>query len=149
MADLFTRRIATWAPRVAVVLAVVVAVFVLSNGDDRPDDAAPPSDPTSTPTAEPTRASPEEFCTAFRAFATAADLYVATQAPADGEAMRAAGLALVGLNDPFGLTPGAEVSLDMLVAGSLVAVGETVPVRDDVEADPTAFDLYLSDVCPA
>lgn len=150
MADLTSRRWAAFVVPVVLVVAVVIAVLALGGTDDDPD-AAPGDAPTSTVTASdpPTQASPEEFCTAFRAFAEAQSTYVATRDEVSTTALLEAGDELLGLGPPLGLSEGGLTSLRELVDSAMAESGATVESPTGAPAAPDAFNAYLSATCPA
>lgn len=134
---------------IAAVVAAVVVVLLLTGDDDAADTGAPaPTSSPPTPSPSPTRASPEEFCEAFRSFADAANLYTATGDEASAQALLETGKRLAA-TDPLGLSPGGQVMLDQLVNGSFDPLGESVELYSDGLPDAEAFELYLEEVCPA
>ncbi|MEO9322879.1 hypothetical protein ABFT23_05270 [Nocardioides sp. C4-1] len=148
MADLTSRRWARFAVPAVLVLAVVVAVLLLGGTDDPEAGPGSPS-PTITATDPPTQASPEEFCTAFRAFAEAQSTYVATRDEPSTTALLEAGDELLGLGPPLGLSDGGLTSLRELIDSAMSETGANVESPTGAPADPDAFNAYLATTCPA
>ena len=150
---------------VALVVAVIgAALFVGFGGgsSDRPGAAgvtASPS-PSSSPSAPavPAEVTPDQFCSAFLTFVDANSEFTSRLDAASGEDLVDVARSMFALPTPIGMSPGARVSLDQLVAGTLPQVADTVPEVTidaapdpayDAEPDQAAFDAYLQASCPA
>ncbi len=153
---------------VALVVAVIgAALFVGFGGgsSDRPEAAgvtASPS-PSSSPSvpavpAVPAEVTPDQFCSAFLTFVDANSEFTSRLDAASGEDLVDVARSMFTLPTPIGMSPGARVSLDQLVAGTLPQVADTVPEVTidaapdpayDAEPDQAAFDAYLQASCPA
>ncbi len=144
------------APAVALIAATS---FVGCSADDEPSTAGEPA-AAATPTPQPSspaEIAPDEFCDLFLTFVDANSEFSAKVDEVSGRVLLDAARTMFELPTPTGMSPGARVSLDELVAGTLDQLSEVPSVEVDTapdpanagEADPGAFDAYLQDTCPA
>lgn len=152
---------------VLVVLAVALVATVMFVGLASPDDASDQSSPaapapstpapSATTTGAPTEVTPDEFCERFLMFVDANSAVTSSPDTESGQTLLEIARTMLEMPNPIGMSPGARVSLDMLVEGTLAQLedvpGVTVDAAPDPanagEPNPAEFDAYLEATCPA
>ncbi len=154
---LSVRRPEELARSLAILLALVLALSACTGAEEpAPQVTASPS-ATAPADATPAEETPEDFCVTFLAFVDASSEFSARLDDDSGRALVEAARTMFEMPTPTAMTPGARVSLDQLVQGTLPQVTDVTDVEVDTapdpanggRADPAAFDAYLQDTCPA